>query len=111
MKLQIKVLGQVNNISSTPTKVTVYGKLSVLELHNDACHDSYFKLPPQYASVTFIGKGLEFFNFGDEIVVSGDVNELQFKDSKGQVVKQYYIPECIIQLIDVDQEPEDELFD
>jgi hypothetical protein len=111
MKLQVKVLGQVNNISSTTTKVTVYGRINALELYNGVCHDSYFKLPSQYASITFIGKDLEFFNFGEEIVVSGDINELQFKENNGQIVKQYYIPECIIQLIDVDQEPEDELFD
>jgi hypothetical protein len=110
MKLQIKVLGKVENISSTPTKITVYGKVTALELHNDACHDSYFKLPPQYASVVLVGKNLKFVD-SDTIVVSGDINEIQFKDSKGQVIKQYYIPECVIQLIDVDQEPDDELFD
>ena len=114
MKLQVKVKGKINGVNKISSRngstITVYGNIQGVEFHNDACKDSYYFVNGKYPSISLSGKGMEFYQFDEEVVITGDITEFLLKDSKGQTVKEYYIPECVIQLIDVDEEPEDELF-
>jgi len=111
MKLQIKVSGSISSLMDTSTKTKVTGKLDVIAFYNGVCNESYYFVNGKYSAVVFKGKGLQSFENNGNVIITGDVSELEFYNEKGQVIKTYYIPDCIIQLIDNDEEPEAELFD
>jgi len=111
MKLQIKVSGSISNLMNTPSKVKLTGKLDVITLYNSVCNDSTFFVNGKFNGVVFKGKELQAFETEGDVIVTGDITDLEFLNSKGEVVKRYYISDCIIQLIDVDEEPDYEIDD
>jgi len=95
----------------TPTKIKIIGSIHVISLYNGVCNESTFIINGKYNGVVFRGRELNAFETNGDVIVNGNVTDIEFLNDKGEVVKSYYIPDCIIQLIDVDEESEDEWFD
>jgi len=95
----------------TPVKVKVIGKINVISFYNGVCNDSYYYVNGKYTGVQIRGRGLESFGSNEGIIVTGNITNIEFLNDEGEIVKSYYIPDCMIQLIDTDEEPDYELFD
>ena len=110
MKLQVKVTGETESYMSTPNSAKIVGKLGTIDLYNNVCNDVFIPVNGKYQGIVLKGKGIEVYEINGDIIVIGDITDIQFTNEKGQVVKSYYIPECIIQLIDEDEEPDEDFF-
>jgi hypothetical protein len=111
MKLQLKINGSISSLMGTPTKAKIIGKINVISFYNGVCNDSYYYANGRYNGVVIKGSGLESFESNGDVIVTGNITDIELINDKGEVVKSYYIPDCMIQLIDTDEEPDYELFD
>jgi len=105
MKLQVKVSGFINSIMDTPNKVKIVGSINTITFSNNSCNDTTFFVNNKTA-VLFNGRNLQTLNADNNVIIKGNIETVEFQNEKGVTLRKYYIPDCIIQLIDADEEPD-----
>ena len=108
MKIDVKVYGEIENVSQSEYAILVKGNVDTVSLSSRYCgHESVLFFEEGYEGVVIEGIDLKLMGQKkDEVKVRGNIIALKFLNEDGEVVKRFNVEVCCIKLTEVPEEEE-----
>ncbi len=110
MKIDIKVYGNVQNVSQSEYAVKVLGSIDTISLSSKYCDQEkvlFFQSP--YKGVVIEGTDLKVKDFKNgKVIVSGIIFALKLLNKEEETVKKFNVEACCINITEVPEEETDE---
>jgi len=110
MKIDVKIYGNVQNISQSEYTVKVLGSIDIISLSSKYCDQEkvlFFQSP--YEGVVIEGSDLKVKDLKNgKVLISGIVFTLKLLNKEEEIAKRYNVKTCCINITEAPEEEADE---